>query len=143
VFARQAALAAAVADGAEPAANPAHVTARTQIILTSLPDAGAVREVALGAAGVVTGDCSGRLLVDTSTTSPAEARDLANDLAPYGVAFLDAPVSGGVTGAESGQLAIMIGGSPEDVERARLVLACLGKAVVHCGSVGAGQVTKA
>ena len=71
-------------------------------MLTSLPDAGAVREVALGAAGIVTGECPGRLLVDTSTTSPAEARNLANDLDPHGVAFLDAPVSGGVTGAEIG-----------------------------------------
>lgn len=63
------ALAAAVADGAEPADSPADVAARTQIMLTSLPDAGAVREVALGAGDIVTGECSWHLLVDASTTS--------------------------------------------------------------------------
>jgi 2-hydroxy-3-oxopropionate reductase len=91
---------------------------------------------------VVRGDCAGAVLIDTSTISAAEARLLGRELLPHSVAFLDAPVSGGVRGAENGQLAIMVGGAEADLERAREVLGCLGK-VVHCGSVGAGQVAKA
>jgi 2-hydroxy-3-oxopropionate reductase len=137
-----AAINAAAESGAEPALDPAGVASRAQIIITSVPDAQAVREAALGDHGIVRGDRSGRLLIDTSTLLAADARSLAADLAPHGVGFLDAPVSGGVRGAGSGELAIMVGGSVEHFDRARPVLTCLGKAVVHCGPVGAGQITK-
>jgi 2-hydroxy-3-oxopropionate reductase len=138
-----AAVQAVAASGAEAAADPAAVASRAEVTIISVPDEPAVRQVALGERGVTDGDCSGRLLVDTSTILPADARRLAADLEPHGVGFLDAPVSGGVRGAESGQLAIMVGGTEEQFARARPVLDCLGKAVVHCGSVGAGQITKA
>lgn len=137
------ALAAAVAAGAEPGTDPSDLASRAHIIVTSLPDAPAVREVAFGAAGLVKALCSGRLVIDTSTIAPSEARDLAADLGAHGVGFVDAPVSGGVSGAESGQLAIMVGGTPERFAQASPVLSSLGKTVVHCGPVGAGQVTKA
>jgi 3-hydroxyisobutyrate dehydrogenase-like beta-hydroxyacid dehydrogenase len=138
----RAAVDAAAEAGAEAASDPAGVASRAEVIITSVPDVEAVREAALGDRGIVRGDCAGRLLIDTSTLLAADARALAADLAPHGVGFLDAPVSGGVRGAESGQLAIMVGGSVEHFERAGPVLACLGKAVVHCGPVGAGQITK-
>ena len=96
-----------------------------------------------GDRGLVRAGRTGTLIVDTSTLLATDARTLATDLATYGVAFLDAPVSGGVRGAETGQLAIMVGGSAADFERALPVLQCLGKAVVHCGQVGAGQIAKA
>jgi len=137
------AVAAAVTAGAEAAASPAQVTTRAHVVITSLPDAHAVRAVTLGPDGIGTTGTADLVVVDTSTTSPAEARDLAADLAALGVGFLDAPVSGGVRGAETGQLAVMVGGAAELLERARPVLADIAKAVVLCGPVGAGQVTKA
>lgn len=134
---------AAVEAGAAAASDPADVASRVPVIITSVPDAEAVRTVSLGDKGIVRGDCAGRLVVDTSTISPADARSLAADLAPHGVNFLDAPVSGGVRGAEGGQLAVMVGGLSEHFDRTRQVLLCIGKVVVHCGPVGAGQITKA
>lgn len=139
----QPAVEAAAEAGAEAAASPADVASRVPIIITSVPDAEAVRAVTLGDHGIVRGDCAGRLVVDTSTISPADARGFASDLAPYGVGFLDAPVSGGVRGAEGGQLAVMVGGLSAHFDQARAVLECIGKVVVHCGPVGAGQITKA
>jgi 2-hydroxy-3-oxopropionate reductase len=81
--------------------------------------------------------------VDTSTISPADARAIAAALVEHGVGFLDAPVSGGVRGAETGQLAIMLGGPAEQVERVRPILSTISKAAVHCGPVGAGEIAKA
>ena len=137
-----AALDAATSAGAESAADPADVADRARIIITSLPDGEAVRAVVRGDRGLIRGELESRLVVDTSTLLPAEARSLETELATHGVGFLDAPVSGGVKGAETGGLAIMVGGTVQDFERAQPVLACLGRTVVHCGAVGAGQITK-
>jgi 2-hydroxy-3-oxopropionate reductase len=138
-----AAVAAAAEAGAEAATSPSEVATRGHLVITSLPDAHAVRAVALGPAGLVASRTGDLLVVDTSTTSPTEARDLAADLATYGVGFLDAPVSGGVRGAETGQLSVMVGGSSDLLDRVRPVLSLLAKAVIPCGPVGAGQITKA
>lgn len=134
---------AAVEAGAEPAVDPGDVASRTSVIITSVPDADAVRAVALGDHGIKEGCSDGRLLIDTSTISPADARGLAADLALHGIGFLDAPVSGGVRGAEAGQLAVMVGGLSEHFDQARPALSCIGSIVVHCGPVGAGQIAKA
>jgi 2-hydroxy-3-oxopropionate reductase len=134
---------AVVRSGAQAAPDPAAVASQAQVILTSLPDAEALRTIAFGNRGLVLGASAESLLVDTSTISPAEARSLAAELAPHGIGFLDAPVSGGVGGAESGQLAVMVGGSVDHAERARPILSCIGKSVMHCGPVGAGQIAKA
>ena len=77
-----------------------------------------------------------------STISPDSARRVAAALEAKNAAFLDAPVSGGKTGAEAGTLAIMVGGADEDVQRARAVFDVLGRSMVHCGPVGSGQLTK-
>jgi 2-hydroxy-3-oxopropionate reductase len=132
---------AAAGSGADIATGPAEVGARASIVITSLPDAAAVRAAALGPDGLAMP--AGGLLVDTSTTTPDEARALAADLESTGVGFLDSPVSGGVTGASSGSLAVMVGGDEALFERARPVLASIGRTVVRCGSVGAGQIAKA
>lgn len=137
------ALDAAVGAGAEAATDPADVATRASIIITSVPDAEALRALAFGERGLVRGECAARILIDTSTVSPGDARSIAMELESRGVAFLDAPVSGGVRGAEGGQLAVMVGGSPEHFDRAQAVLSSLGSVVVHCGPVGAGQTTKA
>lgn len=134
---------AASTSGAQLASDPADVASRAKVVITSVPDVQAIRLATLGERGLVRAGRTDALIVDTSTLLAADARGLAADLAAYGVGFLDAPVSGGVLGAESGQLAIMVGGSVADFERAHPVLACLGKTVVHCGPVGAGQITKA
>jgi 2-hydroxy-3-oxopropionate reductase len=134
---------AAAEHGAQIADDPADVARQAQVILTSLPDVAAMRSIAFGDRGLVAGASEGSLLVDTSTISPAEARAIAYELLAMGVGFLDAPVSGGIGGAESGQLAVMVGGTDESVERARAVLSSIGRIVMHCGPVGAGQVAKA
>ena len=136
-------IAAAAARGAEPTADPADVSRRASVVLTSLPDGEIVREVAVGAHGLVSGMAAGLILVDLSTTSPVEARLLAEELGRYGVPFLDAPVSGGVVGAENGTLSVMVGGPADVLEQARPVLAAIGSRIVHCGPVGAGQIAKA
>jgi 2-hydroxy-3-oxopropionate reductase len=83
----------------------------------------------------------GQLLVDMGSSDPARSRPLAEGLAAGGVGFVDAPVSGGPEGAAAGTLAIMAGGRPEDVERARPFLAALGR-VAHVGGPGAGHTAK-
>ena len=85
---------------------------------------------------------SGAILVDHTTASARLAREMAEAAAARGCAFLDAPVSGGQAGAENGQLAIMIGGESEAVERARPVIGVYAKAVQHMGGPGSGQLTK-
>jgi gluconate 5-dehydrogenase len=140
----RAAVDAAAEAGARPAADPAEVAAHACVIITSLPDVEAVRAVTLGDRGIVQApDVRGVVVVDTSTLLPDDARLLAADLIPFGVGLLDAPVSGGVRGASTGQLAFMVGGRAEDFEIARPVLSSLAKAAVHCGPSGAGQITKA
>jgi 3-hydroxyisobutyrate dehydrogenase len=85
---------------------------------------------------------SGSIIVDHTTASAKVARAMADSAAGRGVAFLDAPVSGGQAGAENGQLAIMVGGDSAAVERARPVIGAYAKAVQHMGGPGSGQLTK-
>ena len=85
----------------------------------------------------------GALVVDCTSGDPATSRALAARLAPKQVAFIDAPVSGGVKGAEDGTLTVMCGGEAQDIERARPVIDAFGKKIVHCGPVGAGDAVKA
>lgn len=85
----------------------------------------------------------GSIVIDHSTVAPATARQAAARLAEVGVDFLDAPVSGGVEGAKSGKLSVMVGGDADVLERARPVLQAYALRVTHLGGVGAGQATKA
>jgi 3-hydroxyisobutyrate dehydrogenase len=85
---------------------------------------------------------AGAIIVDHTTASAKVAREMAEAAAARGVAFLDAPVSGGQAGAENGQLAIMVGGDTAAVERARSVIGAYAKAVQHMGGPGSGQLTK-
>ncbi len=86
---------------------------------------------------------SGATLVDCTSGDPATSRKLATRLRERGIAFVDAPVSGGVKGAQEGTLTVMCGGDEHDIERARPVLETFGKKIVHCGPVGAGDAVKA
>jgi 2-hydroxy-3-oxopropionate reductase len=132
-----------VAAGARAASSPRDVAARSDVIVTMLPDSPDVEQVALGDAGIVAGAKRGSLWIDMSTIAPATTQRVAAALAERGVASLDAPVSGGEKGAIEATLSIMIGGSDGDVARAQPIFAALGKNVVHVGALGAGQVTKA
>ncbi len=137
------AVAAAAADGLEPAANPAAVAGAAPIVITSLPDAMALQAVAFGESGIANAGHADRLIVDTSTLTPNQARQICRELALHGIGFLDAPVSGGTAGAGNGTLGIMVGGDAGLFERARPALDAIGSKVVHCGPSGSGQVVKA
>jgi 3-hydroxyisobutyrate dehydrogenase len=93
--------------------------------------------------GMAPGIRAGTLVIDCSTVSADTARWAETFLASHGALFLDAPVSGGVEGAQKGTLAIMCGGTPQAFERARPVLAAMGKTIEHFGPAGSGQATKA
>ncbi|PNB76861.1 2-hydroxy-3-oxopropionate reductase, partial [Pseudomonas sp. FW305-BF6] len=93
------------------------------VVMLCLADTAVVREVVFGAAGVAEGAKSGQLLVDFSSLEPTATREMATALAnKTGMGWLDAPVSGGVVGAEAGSLAIMVGGEAADLARVRPVL---------------------
>lgn len=131
------------AAGATVAATPREVAAAAELVVTCLPDTPDVAAVVAGHDGLLDGAKRGLIVVDHSTIAPMAARDLAAECARRGVAFLDAPVSGGQQGAIAGTLSIMIGGDADAVERARPVLEAMGKKIVHVGASGAGQFTKA
>lgn len=94
-------------------------------------------------ADVVSAFAAGATLVDCTSGDPATSRRLATRLRERGIAFIDAPVSGGVKGAQEGTLTVMCGGDEHDIERVRPVLEAFGRKIVHCGPVGAGDAVKA
>jgi 3-hydroxyisobutyrate dehydrogenase-like beta-hydroxyacid dehydrogenase len=131
-----------VSEGAIDGGSPAGVLARADIVITSLPDPVAVRNVYLDTNGLVDAAQADQLFIDTSTIDPGLSRELAEKLAIKGAAFLDAPVSGGVAGAEAGSLTIMVGGSPEAFEKATPVLEAIGQKLHLVGPSGSGTVVK-
>lgn len=131
------------AAGARAAASPAEVGAASDIVVTMLPDGPDVEKVVLGENGVMAGARNGVLVIDMSTIAAATARRIGEQIKATGGSMLDAPVSGGDVGAKAGTLSIMVGGTPEDFERAKGVFAAMGKTVTHCGPAGAGQLVKA
>jgi len=113
------------------------------VVITVLPDGGVVRDLIERPDGVARCVGPGALMIDMSTTSPADARSVGARCAQLGIDFIDAPVSGGVAGAEAGTLSIMVGGRDADLERARPVLEAVGRSITHVGPLGSGQVAKA
>ncbi|WP_163560487.1 NAD(P)-dependent oxidoreductase [Halomonas sp. NO4] len=128
------------ADGIATA--PMESLAATDAYLLSLPTSAQVREVLESRPGLLSRAPAGSLVVDTSTSDPAESRELAAKVADAGLAWLDAPVSGGPSGAHSGQLGMLIGGQPETLERARPLLEALAARITHVGDAGSGHVVK-
>jgi 3-hydroxyisobutyrate dehydrogenase len=129
--------------GASEAVTPAELAAAVDVVVVCLSDTPDVEAVLFGPGGLAEGVRSGSLIVDCSTISPGASEGFAARLAGQGVGFVDAPVSGGSEGALQGTLTIMLGGSEADVERARPILAAMGRTITHMGPVGAGQATKA
>ena len=137
--ARTAALAEA---GARVADSPGALAAQVDFVCSCITGPQDVAEVYLGDDGVVANARPGAVLVEMSTIDPGTHRQIAAAAAARGVDYLDAPVSGGVTGAEDGTLAIMTGAEPEVFERAKPVLDAMGENIVLMGPVGSGAVAK-
>jgi 3-hydroxyisobutyrate dehydrogenase-like beta-hydroxyacid dehydrogenase len=128
--------------GAKWGATPREVAAASDVLLTIVSDPPAVEEILWGANGAMEGLRRGTVLIDSSTVSPDLARRAAADCEKRGVDYLDAPVTGGTWGAESGQLVFMIGGKQETLERVQPVLEAVGKKFFLLGPNGAGQTVK-
>ena len=127
--------------GAQHAASVAEAVKNADVVLTSLAGAPAIEQVYFGEDGIVPAAPKTALLIDLSSVAPDFAQEAHRRLSEAGYAHLDAPVSGGVSGAEEGTLSIMIGGAEKDIERARPVFDVLGN-VFHLGDGGAGQICK-
>jgi 3-hydroxyisobutyrate dehydrogenase len=129
--------------GAIEAETPREAAKAADIVLLCLLDTRAVEEVAFGADGISGAEGRGKVLVDHSSISPDATRTFAERLASRSsMQWVDAPVSGGVKGAQEGTLAIMCGGHPEAVDRVRPALAAYARNITHMGPAGAGQTTK-
>jgi 3-hydroxyisobutyrate dehydrogenase len=128
--------------GAALAATPRDAAASADVVITCLPSSREVEEIVGGTDGLLAGMRKGCVLVDCTSGDPATSRRLAEALHPTGVEFLDAPVSGGVSGAERAALTVMVGGDAAVLERVRPVLSAFGSNIVHCGPVGAGDALK-
>lgn len=133
----------AAAHGAEHAATPADAARDADVLITCLPISRDVEALLDGPDGLLAAMKPGSTLVDCTSGDPATSKRIAARLAERGIGFLDAPVSGGVVGAESAALTVMVGGDAATLERVRPALEAFGKRIVHCGAVGAGDAVKA
>lgn len=131
-----------LAKGARRADSPAALARAADIVMMCVTDQKAAQEVLFGPEGVVHAPKPEKLVVDFSSIAPASAREFAARLEATGMGLVDAPVSGGVAGAEQGTLAIMAGGRPEHIERVRPVVMHLAARFTRMGDSGAGQVAK-
>jgi 3-hydroxyisobutyrate dehydrogenase len=136
------ALEAAARAGAKAADSVAQAITGAKCVITMLPEGRHVREVYLGDQGIVARAEPDALLIDCSTIDVDSARAIHAAAVERGLEVLDAPVSGGVAGAENATLTFMVGGSEQGVARARPILERMGKAVVHTGPSGNGQAAK-
>ncbi|MBP8036664.1 MAG: 2-hydroxy-3-oxopropionate reductase [Negativicutes bacterium] len=138
----QEAVAEVVAAGAVKAENAKEVAAKSEAVITMLPNSPHVKTAVLGENGVLAGAKPGLILIDMSSIAPLAAQEVAAAVAKQGVEMLDAPVSGGEPKAIDGSLSIMVGGKQEIFDRCVELLSKMGKSVVRCGDIGAGNTTK-
>jgi 3-hydroxyisobutyrate dehydrogenase len=128
--------------GGRLADTPAAAAAGAELVFSCVGDDPDLREVTLGPGGAFEAAAKGAIHVDHTTASAGLARELAAAAAQRGVAFLDAPVSGGQSGAENGALTVMVGGDAQAFDRAKPVISHFARAVTLMGPSGAGQLTK-
>ena len=131
-----------VTEGAKPASSSAEVAASAPIVITMVPDSADSEAAILGENGVLEGTSEGSVVIDMSSIAPASSHKIAAACEDQGVAFLDAPVSGGEPGAVSGTLAIMVGGKQDVFDAHVGILETMGSSIVLCGDYGAGNTTK-
>lgn len=129
--------------GARLAATPAEAARGARFVITCLPTSHDVETLIEGDEGLMAGLGRGATLVDCTSGDPSASRRIAGRLADIGVDFIDAPVSGGVSGAERGALTVMCGGDAAVFDRVRPMLSSFGEKIVHCGPVGSGHALKA
>jgi 3-hydroxyisobutyrate dehydrogenase len=135
---------AAAAAGARVALTAADAVRDAELVITCLPESADVAELLAASDHALTKALRpGTLLVDCTSGDPDSSRRIASELEAIGVGFIDAPVSGGVAGAEAATLTVMVGGPAEALERARPVLESFAGKIVHCGELGAGHALKA
>ena len=131
-----------VAAGAKSAPTSKDVAAQSEVVITMLPNSPHVKAAVLGENGVLEGAKPGLVLIDMSSIAPLASQEIAAAVAKKGVEMLDAPVSGGEPKAIDGSLSIMVGGKKELFDSSTELLSKMGKSVVLCGDVGAGNTTK-
>ncbi len=129
--------------GAKVVHSPKEVAAKSDVIITMLPDSPDVEEAALGPSGIFEGIRAGSTHIDMSTISPLTTMRLADAAKARGVRILDAPVSGGEKGAMEAMLTIMVGGAKEVFDECLPIFRAMGKNIVYCGGIGSGQLVKA
>ncbi|BBD06888.1 NAD(P)-dependent oxidoreductase [Desulfovibrio ferrophilus] len=128
--------------GANVASTPKDLAQASDVVISMLTGPEAVYALLTGENGCARGLEAGKVFVNMSTVSPAYAREIASGLAPLGVTYLDAPVSGSKKPAEEGSLVILAGGPKETVEELTPLFLSMGKQVIHCGDVGQGSMAK-
>jgi 3-hydroxyisobutyrate dehydrogenase-like beta-hydroxyacid dehydrogenase len=131
-----------VALGASSVASAAELARSSDVVILMLPDTDTVKQVLFGNHAVASVLRAGSVVIDMSTIAPQKSIEFAARLASTGSAMLDAPVSGGEKGAESGTLGIMVGGPKDIFERCRPILEAMGKTILYTGPSGCGQKTK-
>ena len=136
------ALARIVSKGALRATSSASAAAEAEVVLTCLPSPEAVWDAITGPDGVLVGARPGTTLLDLSTNDPERVGSLAELSRAAGVGMIDSPVAGGVPRASAGTLTLMVGGAPDDFEKVRPLLDCLGAHVFHVGPAGSGSIVK-
>lgn len=132
-----------VTAGGEAADSPQEVAERADVTVTCLPDSPVVEEIMLGEDGVIDGVSEGDVVIDCSTISPTVTVDIAEEFEENDVELLDAPISGGESGAIEGTLSIMVGGNEAVLQENMEIFEAMGETITHCGPSGAGQTTKA
>lgn len=130
------------ANGAKPAASSKEVAEECRLIITMVPNSPQVKEVILGAEGVLEGAREGTIIVDMSSIAPIASQEVYKECAKKNVKMLDAPVSGGEPKAIDATLSIMVGGEKEVFDEVYDILKLMGASAVHCGNIGAGNTTK-
>jgi 3-hydroxyisobutyrate dehydrogenase len=131
-----------ISRGAKWAATPAEAAIGADVVFICVTDTPDVQAVIAGENGILKSARPGMIVVDHSTISPAATRKLAASLAEKGAMMLDAPVSGGDKGAREATLSIMVGGEESAFQKVEPLFKLMGKNIVHCGPIGAGQLTK-
>jgi 2-hydroxy-3-oxopropionate reductase len=129
--------------GASAGGSCKDVASASDIVISMVPDSPDVEQVALGESGIIEAAREGLIYVDMSTIAPKTAVFVAQELGKKGVLCLDAPVSGGETGAKNAALSIMVGGEKALFEKVQPILEVMGKTITLCGGNGAGQTVKA
>jgi 3-hydroxyisobutyrate dehydrogenase len=130
------------AGGGKPGKDVQSLAEESEVVITMLPAGKHVRDVNLGANGIIAKAKPGALLIDSSTIDVESARAVGAAAAAKGLLMLDAPVSGGVGGAQAGTLTFMVGGPDAAFAKAEPLLSVMGKNIVHAGAAGAGQAAK-